>query len=127
MPVRIQRKRMRGWRLPAGAVCVTRPGRWGNHYRAWRETTGEWWVSDGGNHHGPFADKRAAQAEAVRLYEADLTTPGRHHSRLTSPVPTPTDVWKELRGRDLACYCGPDEPCHGDILLAVANGPPPPF
>lgn len=27
---------------------------------------------------------------------------------------------KELRGRDLACFCAPMA-CHGDILLEVAN------
>jgi hypothetical protein len=34
---------------------------------------------------------------------------------------TVTDVKRELRGRDLACYCPLDEPCHADVLLAVAN------
>lgn len=33
----------------------------------------------------------------------------------------------ELRGRDLACWCKLDEPCHADILLELANGPPPPI
>jgi hypothetical protein len=28
----------------------------------------------------------------------------------------------ELTGRDLVCWCAP-EPCHGDILLALANEP----
>jgi hypothetical protein len=32
MPQRIQRKRIKGWRLPANAVSVTRPGRWGNPF-----------------------------------------------------------------------------------------------
>ena len=32
MPERIQRKRVAGWRMPAGAVSVTRPGRWGNPF-----------------------------------------------------------------------------------------------
>jgi hypothetical protein len=26
-----------------------------------------------------------------------------------------------LRGRDLVCWCAP-EPCHGDLLLWLANG-----
>ena len=30
LPVRIQRRRTKGWRLPKGAKCVTRPGKWGN-------------------------------------------------------------------------------------------------
>lgn len=32
--VRVQRKRSRGFRLPAGTVCVTRPGPWGNPFPA---------------------------------------------------------------------------------------------
>ena len=34
MPVRIQRKRSKGWRMPAGAVYVGRPGKWGNPFTA---------------------------------------------------------------------------------------------
>lgn len=33
MPVRIQRKRTRGWRMPEGAISCTRPGRWGNPFK----------------------------------------------------------------------------------------------
>ena len=28
---------------------------------------------------------------------------------------------RELRGKDLVCWCSP-LPCHGDILLRLANG-----
>ena len=31
----------------------------------------------------------------------------------------------ELPGRDLACWCPADLPCHGDLLLAIANGEEP--
>jgi hypothetical protein len=34
MPKRVQRKRSKGWRMPAGCVYVGRPTRWGNPYRA---------------------------------------------------------------------------------------------
>ena len=27
----------------------------------------------------------------------------------------------ELRGKDLACWCKPGEPCHADVLIEVAN------
>ena len=30
---------------------------------------------------------------------------------------------KELRDKDLVCYCAPKK-CHGDLLLAIANGWP---
>ena len=32
------------------------------------------------------------------------------------------DVRSQLRGRDLACWCPLDRPCHADVLLEVANG-----
>jgi hypothetical protein len=32
---------------------------------------------------------------------------------------------RELAGHDLACWCGPDEACHADVLLAVAAGQEP--
>ena len=32
MPVRIQRQRTKGWRKPKGAICVSRPSRWGNPF-----------------------------------------------------------------------------------------------
>lgn len=31
------------------------------------------------------------------------------------------DVQRELRGKDLACWCALDQPCHADVLLAIAN------
>ena len=31
------------------------------------------------------------------------------------------DRLAELRGKDLACYCPLDEPCHADVLLELAN------
>jgi len=30
---RIQLKRTKGWRLPEGAIVVSRPSRWGNPFR----------------------------------------------------------------------------------------------
>jgi hypothetical protein len=30
-------------------------------------------------------------------------------------------IRSELRGRDLACWCRPGEPCHADVLLELAN------
>ena len=53
------------------------------------------------------------RAEAVRRYRDDLLA-----ARLTVSV---VDVKRELRGRDLACYCPLDEPCHADVLLEIAN------
>jgi hypothetical protein len=35
-------------------------------------------------------------------------------------------VRRELRGRDLACWCRPAELCHADVLLELANPKPEP-
>lgn len=32
-----------------------------------------------------------------------------------------------LRGKNLACWCKSDEPCHADVLLELANPPSPPI
>jgi hypothetical protein len=53
------------------------------------------------------------RAEAVRRYRDDLLA-----GRLRFTV---DDIRRELRGRDLACYCPLDEPCHADVLLEFAN------
>ena len=53
------------------------------------------------------------RAEAVARYREDLLA-GRLAIRVD-------DVKRELRERDLACYCPLSEPCHADVLLAIAN------
>ncbi len=50
---------------------------------------------------------------AVRRYREDLLA-----GRLAITV---EDVKRDLRGRDLACYCPLDGPCHADVLLGIAN------
>jgi hypothetical protein len=93
MPKRLQRSRRKGAKLPADAVIVTRPTKWGNPH--------------------PLD---LGRAEAVRRYREDLFA-----GRLAITV---EDVRRELRGRDLACYCPLDGPCHADVLLEVANAGP---
>lgn len=107
MPKRIQLRRTRGWRLPAEAVNVARPGPWGN----------------------PFVvGKHGTRAECVDLYEKLLAgliclsngPAVAEQRRARDHVLAHMD---ELRGKDLACWCRLDgKPCHGDVLLRLANG-----
>jgi Domain of unknown function (DUF4326) len=53
------------------------------------------------------------RAEAVRRYREDLLA-----GRLKVTV---EDAKRELRGRDVACYCPLVGPCHAGVLLEVAN------
>lgn len=155
MPERIQLRRTRGWRKPAGAVVVARPSRWGNPFRLGGESGtlvrygprhlkrfGRAWDFEGRcSAHGSRHDmwwfsandivethvRRATRAEVVELFRLTLTDPtpgmlmaypsrGGRFARFTVD-----DVRAELAGRDLACWCPLDQPCHADVLLELAN------
>jgi len=64
----------------------------------------------GGN---PHRVKAPAAAEGVERYRADLLA-----GRLEVSV---DDVRRELCGKDLACWCPLDQPCHADVLMEIAN------
>ena len=102
MPQRIQRKRAKGWKMPAGAVYVGRPTKWGNPYRV------------GGGLCKTVAD-------AVSYYE-DWITDGTNYVSDQAP-PELDGLKRELAGKDLACFCREGEPCHADVLLRIANEP----
>lgn len=114
MAERIQLSRAMGWRLPPNTVSIARPGRWGNPYRVavfgrqlalelYRESLHGYW-SPGNVAH--LSDELAAQA-----YRCHCALRGRLQ---IYPVST-------LRGTNVACWCKLSEPCHGDVLLALAN------
>lgn len=103
-PKRIQRKRTKGWRMPPNTVSVTRPGRWGNPFKV-----GTWVRPLGGL---PVELKTAEQA--VALFRANAMDPIAGHVFREN-------VKMTLRGKDLACYCALDGPCHADVLLEIAN------
>lgn len=104
-PIRIQRRPTKGWRMPPNTVSVTRPGRWGNPFN-WRqglEMGSEGW----------------AKGAAVELFRDWLRHP-ESHPNMPGP-PTISVIRGLLRGKNLACYCALDSPCHADVLLEIAN------
>lgn len=103
-PKRIQRKRTKGWRLPAGAKCVTRPGIFGNPFRA-----GEV---------GPMGRKPIDAEGALGFFRAMLADP---ELRAAAGYPSDDVIRERLRGHDLACFCTAGKGCHADYLLAIAN------
>ena len=90
---RVQLSRRKGWRMPENTVKVSRPGMWGN-----------------------YAAKRLGIArgqEAVDAFRCWVETEA-------------SQAWKgrvaiDLRGKNLACWCRLDQPCHADVLLEIAN------
>ena len=42
--------------------------------------------------------------------------PTRRRALLLNAMPA-------IRGKNIACWCKPRDPCHGDVLLEIANAP----
>lgn len=110
-PIRIQRSRKRGARLPEGAIYVGRPTMWGN----------------------PFQDRAGGHARSVIVHRewlagriGALTLEGMGFS------PSEIDALERLRarvlvnlhrlaGNDLACWCPRNSDwCHAETLLRMA-------
>lgn len=107
-PQRIQRKRSRGWKMPDGAVYVGRPTRWGNPYRVGDES-----AFIGCNPVFNIDEEPLTARDVAQLFRIALD-----HDQLAV---TSELVRAELAGRDLACWCPLDQPCHADVLIEVAN------
>lgn len=105
MPVRIQRKRTKGWKMPPNCVYVGRPTIWGNPFK----------VSNGDCDHpdcGPKSHPVLTRQDVVDQYRRYL--PGLLRAQQKGLI-------ESLRGKDLCCFCRLDQPCHADVLLEVAN------
>lgn len=108
-PVRLQRSRKKGSKLvsPNGLeiACVTRPGMWGNPFRA-GEAVGETPI-----------DTAKDAVDCFRIW-LEVNPIGK----------TVADAARRyLRGKNLACWCKPGDPCHADVLLEIANEQPVPI
>ena len=127
-PMRVQRRRAKGSKLPDSTVVVMRPTKYGNPY----------YPGCGLGFGGFDTDMRPVHwrlennADAVRHYSEYMRLMKRDQ-------PNDFDeLVKPPRGRNLACWCPlcPEhqngrplgiaceacEPCHVDILLPLANG-----
>ena len=107
MPKRIQMTRQHPWRADnPDAVIVARPGPFGNPFAIRR-----------GNEAG-FSREQAVSAFADWLsgdpWACGADTFEERRQVILSRL-------GELRGRDLACWCPLDQPCHADVLLCFAN------
>lgn len=101
MPERIQLRRTNGWRMPPNTVKVDRSTKWGN----------------------PVSFKPPLD----RLYAArafwNWVTGCNIQRDLNGQPPSVAEIQAALRGKNLACWCPLDEPCHADVLLELANRP----
>lgn len=115
-PTRVRLSRAKGWRMPPGTVKVDRTTVFGN----------------------PFAVSKDLDAKgSVRLFSRFM---GLSQNKIMSACfdadgePNPMGGLQmiirrqvirkrlpELHGKNLACWCALDQPCHADVLLRLAN------
>jgi len=120
-PFRVQRKRTKGWKMPPNTVYVGRGTKFGNPFRVGKDGTAAECVS---------LYRRGMEAAAASwfggpasffsdenddLYHAwESRTPHLHCIGIELAI-------VELSGKNLACWCPLDQPCHADVLLQLAN------
>jgi Domain of unknown function (DUF4326) len=100
-PKRIVLSRRKDWRMPANTVKIDRSTKWGNPFVIGNDGT---------------------RAECIELYRRFVA--GNEATKRKEVLAARELVAvgaRELRGKNLACWCPMDEPCHADILLKIAN------
>jgi len=80
-------------------VYIGRPSKWGNPFR--------------------IVVPRRTRERAIQEYR-DWLEGDQDLIMLHGNPPTFEEIIDELRGKTLGCWCAP-KPCHGDVLLEVAN------
>lgn len=93
-------------------MYVGRPTRWGNPFVVGAVLWGPSCYTDEGTVRDP--------QHAVELFRAWLTKDRRYPRTGHGPIGAAPDL-TALAGRDLACWCPLDQPCHADVLLELAN------
>jgi hypothetical protein len=135
-PIRIQRKRSKGYKMPPDTVSVTRPGNWGNPFNftppdnCWNALA-----------LGCRGDRNGRQEASVKAFRQWVCNPGGRIAEMDFGVvieangktlsigprakagmaPSIDEIKTQLRGKNLACWCSLDQPCHADVLLEIAN------
>ena len=98
LPHRVRLARRKGWTMPAQTVKVDRTTRWGN----------------------PFTPQECGSIEAAVARHA-VWMRGEAAAPDGRTPPGEAEIRAALRGRNLACWCALDRPCHADLLLTIAN------
>jgi hypothetical protein len=94
--------------MPENTVSVTRPGPFGNPFRT--ESALE----------AGYLDGAKMATWAYREWLRGAVDFADQYPQLRATV---LDMLPNLRGKNLACFCALDKPCHADVLLEIANAP----
>lgn len=106
-PQRIQRRRTKGFKLPDNTVYVGRPTKWGNPFKI-------------GDKYSPALEV-STDLRVWILCENNKMAVDIFRKWVDTQPEYIEQVKTELKGKNLACFCSLDQPCHADILLELAN------
>lgn len=100
--------------MPENTVYVGRGTRWGNPCRIVPAgKSGPFNLErDGVGFIGQYTSIEAARQSATDRYVGLI---------LSALVPSVEEIQSELTGKNLACWCPLDQPCHADVLLQLAS------
>ncbi|MCH8479169.1 MAG: DUF4326 domain-containing protein [Wenzhouxiangella sp.] len=131
MPKRVQRKRTKGWKMPDNTKYVGRPTKYGNPFivrgdllycdASHRRKVLDPWVLFTGD---PIQKDESKLYGSIALFYYRHWLNGLYdHSGVVRPRGFTIDQMKEeLQGKNLACWCDLDHPCHVDVLMDVLYG-----
>lgn len=105
-PVRVQLSRARGWKMPANTVKVDRTTKWGNPFKVGVYGTAQECVT--------AFNILLAGAIELGCDHPDIANQRAYHAVFLA-------YWRELVGKNLACWCRKGQPCHADSLLRAVQ------
>lgn len=120
-PIRIQRKRIKGWAKPENTINITRPGKWGNPFpvgkylNAWGKAFVATIISKEPDnireiYNSGILEQRITLEKSLEWFELYLNSEYFKYNI------------EDLRGRNLMCFCPLDHKCHGDIYFKKLYG-----
>ena len=116
--------------MPENTVYVGRPTKWGNPFINIQDIT--YYYSNRRKRKGldplVYCCHKSTR-DAVELYQEGLNDPaqlGRFIGGYDGQIINHYFTWiishrQDIKGKDLACWCSLDKPCHADVLLKLAN------
>ena len=116
-PVRVQRKRTKGWKMPENTVYVGRPTRWGNPFKI-----GRYYAIGVIGYLSPCSEDsiKAAANDSKYVYVDSREKAVELFEKYQNGLKFPPS-YKEIKGKNLSCWCPLDCKCHADVLLELAN------
>lgn len=103
--------------MPEGAISVARPTKFGNPFVVGETYTKDDWQFDVIASSNPGV----AVLSAVKILSPQSAVDAFSVWIMDTPAVF-LAAMDELPGHDLACWCKPGTPCHGDYLLGLVNG-----